>query len=163
MAKVVWLLLLFGALALLAYRLGLLDVSAVAELGLSLPLNQTVGAGAEATSVPPPLASVTSAPAPTDIVTGDICTAQQPRFVHGLAALKTSVGRAMGDPIECERVIDAAGNTERRTTTGQAYYRAATNTTAFTNGSTHWALTSNGAVHWTGQELEPPQGAERGP
>ena len=60
-------------------------------------------------------------------------------------------------------MIDAAGNTERRTTTGLTYYRAATNTTAFTNGSTHWALTSNGAVHWMGQELEPPQAAERGP
>jgi hypothetical protein len=163
MAKVVWLILLFGALALLAYRLGLLDVSAVAELGLSLPLNQTAGAAAEATSAPPPLASVTSAPAPTDIATGDICTAQQPRFVHGLAALKAAVGSAMGVPIDCERVIDAAGNTEQRTTTGLAYYRTATNTTAFTNGSTHWALTSNGAVHWMGQQIEPPPGAERGP
>jgi hypothetical protein len=163
MAKVVWLLLLFGALALLASRLGLLDVSALAEFGLSLPLNQTAGAAAEATSAPPPLASVTSAPSPTGIATGDICTAQQPRFVHGLAALQASVGSLMGVPIECERVIDAAGNTEQRTTTGLAYYRAATNTTAFTNGSTHWALTSNGAVHWAGQELEPPPGAERGP
>jgi hypothetical protein len=163
MAKVVWLVLLVGAVALLAYRLGVLDVSAVAELGLSLPLNQTARAAAEATSVPPPLASVTSAPSPTEVATGDICTAQQPRFVHGLAALKASVGSAMGVATECERVIDSAGNTEQRTTTGLAYYRTATNTTAFTNGSTHWALTSNGAVHWTGQELEPPPGAERGP
>jgi hypothetical protein len=163
MAKVVWLVLLFGALALLAYRLGLLDVSAVAELGLSLPLNQTAGAAAEATSAPLPLASLTSAPSHTDIATGDICTAQQPRFVHGLAALKASVGSAMGVPIECERVIDAAGNTEQRTTTGLAYYRAATNTTAFTNGTTHWAMTTDGEVHWTGQGLEPPPGAERGP
>jgi hypothetical protein len=163
MAKVVWLVLLFGALALLAYRLGLLNVGAVPELGLPLPLNQTAGAAAEATSTPPPLASATSAPAPTDIATADICTAQQPRFVHGLAALKASVGSAMGVPVECERVVDAAGNTEQRTTTGLAYYRTATNTTAFTDGSTHWALTSNGAVHWTGQELEPPPGAEPGP
>jgi hypothetical protein len=163
MAKLVLLLLLFGALALLAYRLGLLDVNGVAESGFSLPLNQTAGAAAEATSVPPRLASVTTGPSPTDIAAGDICTAQQPRFVHGLAALKTSVGSVMGVPIECERVIDAAGDTEQRTTTGLAYYRTATNTTAFTDGSRHWALTSNGAVHWTGQELEPPLGAEPGP
>jgi hypothetical protein len=163
MAKVVWLVIVFGALALLAYRFGLLDGTAVSELGLSLPLNQTAGAAAEATPAPPPLASVTSSPSPTDIATDGICTAQQPRFVNGLAALKASVGSAMGVPVDCERVVDAAGNTEQRTTTGLAYYRTATNTTAFTNGSTHWALTSNGAVHWTGQELEPPPDAERGP
>ena len=66
----------------------------------------------------------------------------------------------MGEPLECERVIDAAGSTEQRTTTGLAYYRGATNTVAFTNGWDHWALTSEGPVHWTGQELEPPPGAE---
>ena len=91
---------------------------------------------------------------------GETCTAALPRFVHGIATLKAVVGTDMGEPVECERVIDAGGDTEQQTTTGLAYYRAASNTVAFTNGWDHWALTHNGAVHWTGQELDPPANAQ---
>ena len=66
----------------------------------------------------------------------------------------------MGAPSECERVVDASGDTEQKTTTGLAYYRAKVNTPVFTNGVEHWALTSDGLVHWTSDELEPPAGAE---
>jgi len=68
----------------------------------------------------------------------------------------------MGDATECERVVDADGNTEQRTTTGLAYYRARANVVVFTNGVEHWALTPGGVVHWTSDEVEPPANAEPG-
>ena len=98
--------------------------------------------------------------ATTTAAVGETCTAALPRFVHGVATLKAVVGTDMGEPLECERVTDAAGDSEQRTTTGLAYYRAASNTVAFTNGWDHWALTGNGSVHWTGQDLEPPPDAD---
>jgi hypothetical protein len=89
----------------------------------------------------------------------DRCTPALLRFVGGIAALQQVLGRAMGEPLECEHAIDALGNTEQRTTTGLAYYRGTSNTAAFTTGWDHWALTSRGVVYWTGQPLEPPPGA----
>jgi hypothetical protein len=61
-------------------------------------------------------------------------------------------------PLECERVIDAEGNSKQRTTTGLAYYHSASNIVAFTNGWDHWALTAAGVVHWSGDESESPPG-----
>ena len=66
----------------------------------------------------------------------------------------------MGQPLECERVTNAAGDTEQRTSTGLVYYRASTNAVAFTNGFDHWALAANGVVHWTGDAVDPPASAE---
>jgi hypothetical protein len=66
----------------------------------------------------------------------------------------------MGAPTECERVVDASGDTEQKTTTGLAYYRSKTNSAVFTNDVEHWALTTDGLVHWTSDELAPPPGAE---
>jgi hypothetical protein len=67
----------------------------------------------------------------------------------------------MGEPLECERGVDATGNTEQRTTAGLVYYRAGTNAVVFTNGWDHWAVAANGTVHWTGDEVDPPPSAER--
>jgi hypothetical protein len=91
-----------------------------------------------------------------------VCTSTSPSFVHGAADLKEALGEDMGTPIECEHVIDAAGNTEQQTTTGLVYYRAAANVTVFTTGFDHWALTPGGIRHWTGDAVEPPPGAEPG-
>ena len=156
MFKLVWLLLVVAVVALLAQALGILDLSALRDLRPSLSFDQTSGEVAQPTPSP-----AVARPSPTTTTAaGETCTAGLPRFVHGVAALKAVVGTDMGEPLECERVIDAAGDTEQRTTTGLAYYLTATSTVAFTNGWDHWALTDNGTVHWTGQELEPPPGAE---
>jgi hypothetical protein len=87
------------------------------------------------------------------------CTAGGPRFQGGLAELKRSLGRIMGDPLDCERVVNPEGDTEQHTSTGLAYYLKTDNVPAFTDGQNRWALTSRGIVHWTGAQLSPPDSA----
>ena len=160
--NLVWLLLVIGVVVLLAQAFGVLDLRDLRDLRLSLPFDQPSGVAPQPTPQPTPTAAARPLPTPSSTTTtvSETCTAGLPRFVHGLAALKAGVGADMGEPVDCERVINAAGDTEQRTTIGLAYYRAATNTVAFTNGWDHWALTGSSAVHWTGQVLEPPPGAE---
>ena len=111
----VWLLLVLGVVVLLARALGMLDLSALRDLPLSLPFDQTSGVAAQPTPTSQPPSPAAARPSPTATTTGETCTAQQPRFVHGVAALTAAVGIDMGKPLECERVIDAAGSTEQRT------------------------------------------------
>ena len=161
MSKLVWLLVVFGVIVLLAQALGILDLSALRDLRLPAFFDQTAGEAAQPTPSSPTPSPATVGPSPTaTAAVVETCTVALPRFVHGIAALKAVVGTNMGEPLECERLTDAAGDTEQRTTTGLAYYRAASNTVGFTNGWDHWALTGNGAVHWTGQGVEPPPDAE---
>jgi hypothetical protein len=54
---------------------------------------------------------------------------------------------AKREAAECEQVIDVSGNSEQKTTTGPACYRARSNILPFTNGFDHWALTTDGLVH----------------
>jgi hypothetical protein len=64
----------------------------------------------------------------------------------------------MGDPLECEHAVDAAGNTQQRTSTGLAYYRKVRNLPCFTTGYDHWALAPDGSIiHWTGDAVDPPE------
>ena len=58
----------------------------------------------------------------------------------------------MGDALECERSIDAQGDTQQKTTTGLAYYLSQLNTACFTTGWDHWALTSQGVVEWASDD-----------
>ena len=67
------------------------------------------------------------------------------------------IGSRMGDPLECERTIDAQGNTQQQTTTGLAYRRNELNATCFTTGWDHWALRDDGTVvYWASQAVDPP-------
>jgi hypothetical protein len=81
---------------------------------------------------------------------------QSPQFVLGFAALRESVGDAMGDPIECEHANPENGDSLQQTTRGLAFYRKSTNTPTFTDGFNHWGLTSDGLVTWTGSSIDPP-------
>ena len=81
---------------------------------------------------------------------------ESPTFVLGFADLKSQVGDAMGDPIECEHTNPDNGDALQQTTTGLAFYRMATNTPTFTNGNEHWGLTESGLVTWTGNDIDPP-------
>ena len=63
-----------------------------------------------------------------------------PTFRLGMADLKTRVGDAMGNPVECEHPIDAEGDTVQLTTTGRANYQQRTQTLAFTDGTHEWTL-----------------------
>jgi hypothetical protein len=88
-----------------------------------------------------------------------VCSLAQPRFMGGIAALKASLGRTMGDPLECERVVNNDGDTQQKTTTGLAYYRKQLNTACFTTGWEHWGLVDKGLVHWAGSPVDPPSDA----
>jgi hypothetical protein len=101
---------------------------------------------------PTPITRATPGPATS-------CTASRPRFVGGLASLKTALGPNMGDSTECEHAVDNQGDTQQKTTTGLAYYRQQLNVACFTTGWDHWALTERGLVHWTGDAVDPPNDA----
>jgi hypothetical protein len=100
---------------------------------------------------PTPVRSATPAPPP--------CSPARPRFVGGLATLKSALGSSMGDPLECERSVDDQGDTQQKTGTGLAYYRRQLNAACFTTGWDHWGLTPRGVVHWTGDAVDPPSDA----
>jgi len=156
-----WLVIFLAALVFIGQTVGLYDLPFLRDL--RLPLG--VGPG----DVPPAKVAVAPSIAPspspvvvrTTAVAGSPCGAARLSFANGMADLKTALGARMGEPSECERVVDAAGNTEQQTTTGLAYYRAPANVVVFTDGVDHWALTANGVVHWTGDEVEPPPRAEQ--
>jgi hypothetical protein len=157
---VLWCAVLACAAILIGEYTGLLDSSAVGHIVGFLPTGLIRDGLRQPGGAPTP-APETSAPTPEATSTA-ACTPVQPIFVHGAAALKAALGGTMGDPLECERVTDAAGDTEQRTSTGLAYYRASTNAEVFTNGFDHWALAANGVVHWSGEAVDPPASAEPG-
>ena len=144
-------------LVVLGQNLKLFDLPLVRDLPSMLPLVQGPPQAAVPTPAPsPPRVTVTPLAKPSPVpLQSDVCTAAAPRFVLAMAGLKARLGAEMGAPAECERVVDASGDTEQKTTTGLAYYRAKVNTAVFTNGVEHWALTSDGLVHWTSDDLEP--------
>ncbi len=120
------------------------------------PLRVTVSAGP---SAPGPLALPATAPGVPGAVAERPATCgagRPPRFVLGLAELKRQVGELMGEPLECERIEPASGDTVQATTTGLAYYRPRSNVPAFTDGWQHWALTERGLVTWEGESPDPP-------
>ena len=106
-----------------------------------------------AIAVPKPTPSPSPRPAP------GACTAARPTFVGGMAALRSSLGANMGDPIECERSVDDQGDTQQNTTTGLAYYRRQLNMASFTTGWDHWGSRDGGLIHWTGDAVDPPADA----
>jgi hypothetical protein len=101
-------------------------------------------------SVRTPQVLRTAVPAP------GVCTGVQPRFVRGLANLKSALGTIMGDALECERVVNEQGDTQQKTTTGLAYYRKQLNAACFTTGWEHWSLVDRGLVHWASLNVDPP-------
>ncbi|HEY2595543.1 MAG TPA: hypothetical protein VGK33_16750 [Chloroflexota bacterium] len=151
------------AAVLIGEYTGLLDSATVTHvvgflpIGLSADGLRSAASTPTSTSTPEPDTATLPTPA---AAASDTCTPAQPIFVHGAATLKATLGDAMGDPLECERVTSSDGDTEQRTSTGLVYYRAATNAVAFTNGFDHWALAANGVVHWTGDAVDPPASAE---
>jgi hypothetical protein len=160
--QVLWLVLAVVLLVVLGQNLKFFDLPLVRDLPSMLPLRQaTPQAAARTPSPPPPTVTVRPLARPSPVpVQADVCSAAAPRFVLAMARLKARLGADMGAPTECERVVDASGDTEQTTTTGLAYYRASVNTPVFTNGVEHWALTSDGLAHWTTDDLEPPPGAD---
>ena len=94
---------------------------------------------------------------PNTALASNYCGAgEMPEFRYGFAHLKSLLGATMGEPIECEHTDPENGDTLQQTTTGLAYYRAATNVAAFTDGALHRAWTERGLVTWTGNGSDAP-------
>ena len=163
MLLAVWCVLVAAALVLLGQWAGLIDSGVVQQVVAFMPI--TPGFDGSPTlptvSAPSPTPGLAAANAAAQTTTAEMCTPERPGFVHGAATLKAALGQRMGEALECERGVNAAGDTEQRTTTGLVYYRSATNAVVFTNGWDHWGLAANGVVHWTGDEVDPPPRAER--
>ncbi|MDQ6669685.1 MAG: hypothetical protein M3069_02835 [Chloroflexota bacterium] len=82
---------------------------------------------------------------------------QAPQFVLGIGTLHQRLGDTMGQPLECEHPSADNGDTLQQTTTGLAYYRAATNAPSFTGGSVHYALVGGRVEYWRNSSVDPPQ------
>jgi hypothetical protein len=80
---------------------------------------------------------------------------QPPQFQGGFATLWQIIPEQMGQPLECEHLIDSLGNTQQLTTTGLAYYVKVINLSVFTDGTDHWTINNDGLVDWTDTPLPP--------
>ena len=119
---------------------------------LAVPDATSTPAVAGVSVTPTPVRQPATAPVPRP----GVCTQIEPRFTGGIATLRAALGAAMGDPLECERVVDDNGDTQQKTTSGLAYYRKSINVAAFTTGWDHWGLVERGVVHWAGESVDPP-------
>jgi hypothetical protein len=83
------------------------------------------------------IAILPAASTPTAYAAGP---AEQPGcgFTLGFKALRDQIPQVVGQCLENERVNQANGNTEQRTTGGLLVWRKADNWTAFTDGTTTW-------------------------
>jgi hypothetical protein len=75
---------------------------------------------------------------------------ETPHYANGFQLLKDQLGDAMGDPMECEHVIDTQGDTQQMTSTGLASYDKRANATIFSQGPDHWQINATGLTQWTG-------------
>ena len=114
--NLVWLALVLVVLVVLAQSLGVFNIPLPDEFRVPSPFGQAPEGAAQTTPIVPP-PTIFTGPAATSPVPSNACIAAGPRFVHGIAALKAGVGSSMGEPVECERIVDAVGDTEQRTTT----------------------------------------------
>jgi hypothetical protein len=92
-----------------------------------------------------------AAPAFAQTAQAPACSPDYPTFVLGMADLKHRIGPLMGEPVECERAVNAEGDTKQRTTTGVAEYAGRTHTVSFTDGLRHWAISGGSLVDWMDQ------------
>jgi peptidoglycan/xylan/chitin deacetylase (PgdA/CDA1 family) len=76
-------------------------------------------------------------------------------FGPDLASLQLAVGDPMGQPIDCETPIDAAGDTIQHTSTGTAWFTLAQSDALFTDGYHRWELNPDGLTYWSSPEAVP--------
>jgi peptidoglycan/xylan/chitin deacetylase (PgdA/CDA1 family) len=99
-------------------------------------------------------AIVTTVPAlagPSEIARAG-CVAE---FGLHMTDLRANIGDAMGQPVECEHPLDAAGNTIQATSTGTAWYTSANRGAIFTDGYQRWELDPSGLTYWASPDATP--------
>jgi peptidoglycan/xylan/chitin deacetylase (PgdA/CDA1 family) len=72
-----------------------------------------------------------------------------------MLVLRADIGAAMGQPLDCEHSMDAAGDTIQPTSTGTAWYTTATNVAIFTDGYQRWELNPLGLTYWGNPDAIP--------
>jgi peptidoglycan/xylan/chitin deacetylase (PgdA/CDA1 family) len=70
------------------------------------------------------------------------------RFDLHMIDLRADIGEAMGQPLDCEHALDAAGDTIQPTSTGTAWYTRYNSTSIFTDGYQRWVLDPTGLRYW---------------
>ncbi|HEY1296634.1 MAG TPA: polysaccharide deacetylase family protein [Chloroflexota bacterium] len=76
-------------------------------------------------------------------------------FGAGLANLRNAVGDAMGQAIDCETPINAAGDTIQHTSTGTSWFIGAQSDAIFTDGYHRWELDDRGLLYWSSPDATP--------
>jgi peptidoglycan/xylan/chitin deacetylase (PgdA/CDA1 family) len=66
-----------------------------------------------------------------------------------------AVGDAMGQPIDCETSIDAAGDTIQHTSTGTAWFISTQSDAIFTDGYHRWEQDDRGLLYWSSPDAIP--------
>jgi len=83
---------------------------------------------------------------------GADCAAE---FRLHLLELRSAIGDAMGQALDCEQPINAAGDTIQTTSTGTAWYTRADAAAIFTDGYHRWVLDPRGLTYWSSPEAVP--------
>jgi peptidoglycan/xylan/chitin deacetylase (PgdA/CDA1 family) len=76
-------------------------------------------------------------------------------FALHMIDLQADIGDAMGQPLDCEHPIDAAGDTIQATSTGTAFYTTANSAAIFTDGYHRWQLDQSGLLYWGSPDATP--------
>jgi peptidoglycan/xylan/chitin deacetylase (PgdA/CDA1 family) len=78
-----------------------------------------------------------------------------PEFGLHMLDLHADVGDAMGQPLDCEQPIDAAGDTIQPTSTGTAFYTIGIGAAISTDGYHRWELDPSGLSYWANPDATP--------
>ena len=97
-------------------------------------------------------ALLTSVPARAEPSAMADCAAE---FGLHMLVLRADIGAAMGQPLDCEHPMDAAGDTIQPTSTGTAWYTNATSAAIFTDGYQRWELDPSGLTYWGSPDAVP--------
>src|SRR5436309_1073521 len=76
-------------------------------------------------------------------------------FGADLTALRSAVGEAMGQPLDCSTPTDAASDLIQATSTGTAWYRRSDGVAIFTDGYHRWELSPDGLTYWASTDAIP--------
>src|SRR5262245_30170655 len=103
----IWLLVFVFALVFTGHGSGRYDVPVLR--GLRLPVAFAPPEQGPTLGVPSPSVRPSPSPIAARPTVSTACSTGGLSFVHGMADLKSALGAPMGEPIECERVVDSAG------------------------------------------------------
>jgi len=97
------------------------------------------------------VASPAPATAGSELATAE-CALQ---FGPDLLRLQSAIGDVLGEPVDCARPIDIAGDMMQATSTGMAWYRPGDTTAMFSDGYHRWELEIGDVIYWDAPDAVP--------